>query len=36
MRTSLPTLAPAKLWTRIFHSETFGRFLQILTKGELS
>ena len=27
MRTSLPTLAPAKLWTRIFHSETFGRFL---------
>jgi single stranded DNA-binding protein len=36
MRTSLPTLAPAKLWTRIFHSETFGRFLHILTKGELS
>src|ERR1700687_4593589 len=36
MRTSLPTLAPAKLWTRIFHSETFGRFLHILTKGEAS
>jgi hypothetical protein len=36
MRTSFPTLAPAKLWTRIFHSETFGRFLHILTKGELS
>ena len=36
IRTSLPTLAPAKLWTRIFHSETFGRFLHILTKGELS
>jgi MoxR-like ATPase len=24
MRTSLPTLAPAKLWTRISHSEMFG------------
>jgi primosomal replication protein N len=36
MRTSLPTLAPARFWTRIFHSETFGRFLHILTKGELS
>jgi hypothetical protein len=36
IRTSLPTLAPAKLWTRIFHSEAVGRFLHILTKGELS
>ena len=36
MRTSLPTLAPAKLWTRTFHSETLVRFLHILTKGELS
>ena len=35
-RTSLLTLAPAKLWTRIFHSETFGEFVHILTKGELS
>ena len=36
IRTSLPTLAPAKLWTRTFHSETLVRFLHILTKGELS
>jgi single stranded DNA-binding protein len=36
IRTSLPTLAPAKLWTGIFHSEMFGRFLHIVTKGELS
>jgi len=36
MRTSLPTLAPAKLWTMIFHSEALGRFLHIVTKGEPS
>src|SRR5258707_9008358 len=36
MRTSLPTLAPAKLRTRTFHSETLVRFLHIITKGELS
>ena len=35
-RISVPTLAPAKLWTRIFHSETSGRPLHILTKGEPS
>jgi len=36
IRTSLPTLAPVKLWTRIFHSEAVGKFLYTLTKGELS
>jgi len=36
IRTSLPTPTPAKLWTRIFHSEAVGKFLHILTKGELS
>jgi single stranded DNA-binding protein len=35
-RTNLPTLAPVKLWTRTFNSETPVRFLRILTKGELS
>jgi hypothetical protein len=35
-RTRRPTLAPAKLWMRISHSETLGRFLHFLTKGELS
>ena len=36
MNITVPTLALAKLWARIFHSETLGRFLHILTKGEPS
>jgi hypothetical protein len=35
-RSSRPRPAPAKLWMRISHSETLGRFLHVLTKGELS
>jgi hypothetical protein len=36
MRTSLPTLASAKLWTRTFHSENACGLLHIFTKGEFS
>jgi hypothetical protein len=32
MRTSLPTLASAKLWTRTFHSENACGLLHILRR----